>query len=282
MALLLAGGSRFSIPKLRIKDELEGVTYNSLDRYLNALQLYIKKEIPQARDGKIFELTKKCLRGDSLPPQLKQLHCSQPARVFFTHIVIAILDAEEPFFVHFYGDENFNFLKPSIRVETLESYLTESRFSNCSANILTLTENAENRIYEFIKSGYAKLLLAPGNRDYNLLSNPWKTKSQNCNIWLSEVLASSLFLEKKNWPSANRQTALSLLQDTDFRPIKVVLTGLQSWMQIASLFIGGVELNEGNVFMHLRAADTVPARSITEWLNRLQLIQNSTTIKGTF
>lgn len=269
MVLLFAGGSRFSMPKLRINDELNGQIHPQISSYITSLEKYIQQKMPSADVTEVKSQTKKCLHGQKLNPLLQGLQCTLASRIVFTHIAFVIMDENiypEPFMVHFYGDADYNYLKPAIRIETFDSYMRESNFNFCQVGILRLKKQSENKVYDFVSHNYAENLLAEGNKSYNLVSNPWKTKTQNCNIWLSEVLASSFYLNKSDWPQANRVTAKKILAKTEFRPVKVALTDLQSSARILDFFVGGLNANEGNIDHFYHVADIVPARSISEWL----------------
>ncbi|MBY0386151.1 DUF2145 domain-containing protein, partial [bacterium] len=114
----------------------------------------------------------------------------------------------------------------------------------------------------------------------NILSNPWKTKTQNCNIWMSEVFASSFYLNKSEWSRANRITAKKILAKTDFRPVKVAMSDIQGTAGLLDLFFAGLNTTEGNINFEYGVADIVPARSITEWLARNGRFQSVEYIKG--
>lgn len=283
LVLLLAGGSRLSRSKLRINDELNGKIYPQLSNYIQDLEMLIEQKMPNAGREEVKSETKKCLHGKKLNPRLSKLHCTAPLKSFFTHVAMVFMDARihpEPFMVHFYGDEDFNFLKPAIRIETFDSYMRESNFNFCQVGILELKKKSENNLYHFITDNHGENLLAQGNRSYNLVSHPWKTKTQNCNIWLAEVLASSFYLNKSDWPRTNRTTAKKILAQTDFLPMKVPLSDLQSTARILDLFVGGLNANEGNIDHFYQVADIVPARTITEWLAKNGHFKSIEYIKG--
>lgn len=282
LALITTSGSPIKMSPYRIKDVFQGRDYADINSYLEALETYARRNTSYSEPQGYREAVKACVRGHRRA-KLGGETCVERSNLRYFHMGFVILDrryGDQPFVVHFYGDPRYKFLKASIFVETLSSYLQEDRLSHCDATILTVGRRMENQLMRFFKGDHAQRLLAQGNNSYNLVAHPWGIKSQNCNIWVSEVMASAYFVGEESWSRVDRLLAKRVLSQTHFKPVKVPMTVGQSLGRIAAPFINGLNGEEGNIDHFYGVADIVPARSIFEWLERLGEMGRSETIYG--
>lgn len=286
VALIFNNGSGLPLPKLRIKDQFKGVTYNNINDLVAALEDHARRNSSWSSPKDYQELVRKCLRGRIRMRSEKKVFptpCTQPLRLRHLHSGFAILNPgtnKDPYIIHLYGDEKYNYLKASLRVETLDSYLEETKMHVCESKVATLTGNTQSRIINFFKGGHASRLLAKGNKNFNLISNPWATESQNCNAWTSEALATMLFGKTSRWSSANREQAKQILWRTGFRPYKIPLKTTHALARLPALFINGIDMEEGNVNHTYSVADIIPTESIQDWLLLHGKITSMQTVRG--
>ncbi len=282
VVMIMTSGSPIKMSQWRIRDDFNGVVYSDIHSYLQALEEFASRNTSWRTRRDYQEIVKRCVRG-SRGAQLNGESCVYRSDVRYFHMGFAILDphfSDQPYVVHFYGDPNYNFLKASIYVETLDSYLREDRLTHCDATLMTLGRRMEDRVFDFLRGDHAQQVLASGNRSYNLVAHPWGLRTQNCNIWVSEVMASAYFVNRGSWPQTDRRLAKDILSKTRFRPVKVPLTGAQSLGRLAAPFVGGIDGEEGNFQHYYGVADIVPARSIIEWLQHHQQIKQIEIIRG--
>ncbi len=278
LALVMTSGSPIKMSKWRIRDDFQGRAYSDINQYIDALENYVRQT--DRRDYR--QVVKDCVRGRR-GAEIDGQACVYASDVRYFHMGFVILDQRfgpHPFVVHFYGDSEYDFLKADIYVETLESYLREDRLTSCDATVMTVGRRMENRLFQFLKGDHAQNLLAQGNRSYNLVAHPWRLESQNCNIWVSEVMASAYFVAQDSWNRTDRRFAKDVLAKTFFRPVKVPTTFVQALGRLAAPFVGGINGEEGNFDHFYGVADIVPARSIIEWLNRHDQVKEIKKIYG--
>lgn len=283
MVMVLTGGAKFKLSPYRIKDEINGRVHASITTYVDDLKVHIEDRLQPRNYQEVLDQARRCLHGYRLDKRLSRLQCVTKNNVLYLHGGFIIMDPHlyhEPFIVHFYGDEKYRFLKPSIRVETFDSYFKESNLKLCQAQLITLKKKAEKNVFDFLRQDHSRKLLATGDKSYNVVAHPWGLNTQNCNIWMSEVLASSLYLHPSDWSKTNRRTSKLILSKNSFRPVKLPLTDLQTLARLPALFIGGFNTEEGNVDHELGVVDIVPMLSIYEWLVRKKWILTSQTIYG--
>lgn len=281
LAIIMNNGSVIPLPKTRIRDDFNGVTYNNINDYIDALEDHVQRNRHGSTQS-VEAIVNRCIKGytsKSLPQS-----CLVKSNIKFLHTGFIILNkkiAAKPFVVHFYGDEVQGYFKGSIRVETLDSYLAESKMGLCETKIVVLKKSAQRKVVDFFKSDSAQRLVAKGERTFNLTSNPWETKTQNCNIWASELLASSLFVKQSGWNRTTREFSKHVLAETGFKPVKMALGPLFSMARYPALLVGGVDMEEGNfIHMDYNVGDIVPTESISEWLQSHGQISSTKIIKG--
>lgn len=281
LALIMNNGSAIPLPKTRLRDDFNGKTYNNINDYIRALESYVQRNMKGERKG-FQDIVRRCLNGHT--SKILPESCLVKSNIKYLHTGFIILDRElvnEPFVVHFYGDEDYNYLKGSIRVEALESYLDESKMGLCESKIVVLKKSAQRKIIDFFNNDHAQRLLAKGAKSFNLAAHPWKTGSQNCNIWASEVLASSLFVKPDGWNRSTRKFSKHVLAETGFKPTKMVFGSLFNLARFPAIFVGGVSMEEGN-FIHqpYSVGDIVPTESIDEWLTLNGMVTSRKIIRG--
>ncbi len=279
VVLILTSGSPIKMSKWRIRDEFQGVVYSTIYQYIDALEEYARRTTRWSQPSDYKARVNECVRGRG---QLNGRSCVENSNVRYFHIGFVILDprfGDDPKVVHFYGDPKYKFLKASIFVESLDSFLRADRLTHCDTTLLKLGRRMESKLFKFLRGDHAQQVLAQGSHSYNLVAHPWKTLSQNCNIWVSEVLASAYFVTEDSWPKTDRALAKRVLSQTSFRPVKVPLTGKQRLGRVAAPFIGGINSEEGNIDHYYGVADIVPARSIIEWLDKLGQFRSIETVQ---
>ncbi len=286
LVLMMNTGSNQPMSRYQLRDSYLGQRFQRSEDMIH----FLEKRALQAgvtSDQQRERLIKKCLHGKELSHSEKIIFpesCTQPNQSRFLHSGFVFLKpgtTQEPFVIHMYGDENFNYTRGSLRVESLTSYLAESALFICESQILQLKKTAQIKIKRFFEQNHASRLLASGKRSYNFVTHPWGLMTQNCNAWASEVLAASLFIESNQWNSVDRKTSKIRLWQTGFTPTKLPLTNLQSLAALPSLFIGGIDMNEGNFIHHPYAvADILPAQPIVNWLKQHSFTANERIIYG--
>ncbi|MCB0378194.1 MAG: DUF2145 domain-containing protein [Bdellovibrionales bacterium] len=288
VALIFNNGSAIPLPKYRIKDQFHGRTYNNINDLVEVMEDWARRKTSWSEPEEYQKLVGRCLRGRKITGLDKKAFpesCVEPMKARHLHSGFVVLNSgtsKAPFMIHLYGDEKYNFLKASLRVETLESYLKEEKMQLCEAKIATLKPSDQKRILNFFKGNHAERLLAKGNKNFNLLTNPWKVKTQNCNAWTSEALATMLFEPQNQWKRANRHQAKQILWQTGFRPYKIPLGPLQSLARLPALFVGGIDMEEGNIDHFHGVADVIPTEAIQDWLKRHGKITSAKLIKGKY
>lgn len=282
VALILNKGNKILNIKRRLKDELNGVRYPDINSYIEALEDHVAAAMPHAKSQKIQNEVRKCTKG--LKSKYIKEGCTRPVTSNYLHAGFVVLDKNipnTPFIVHYYGDAEYKYMKGAIRVESLDSYLNEKAIPTCQTRIVHIKKKAQRRIIDFLNKDFGSKVLAAGNKNYNLVAHPWGLKTQNCNIWTSEVLAASLFANRSEWSKMNRREAKNILFRTGFIPMKTGMSNIQALLRIPSPFVNGLSAEEGNFIHHPYAvADIVPPISILEWLDGHGVLTNAKTIKG--
>ncbi len=286
VALLMNTGSDLPMGRLQLRDSYMGQKFQRVEDLI----LFLENRVSQSgltNDQQKENLIKKCLSGRKLSSKEKSFlpeSCTQINQSRFFHTGFVFLNPEnsqEPFVVHMYGDEKYNYTRASIRVESLQSYLQEDRLHVCESKILQIRKSAQNKIMNFFKNDHPKKLLASGPKSYNFVTHPWGLMSQNCNAWASEVLAASLFMEPHLWASVDRRQSKVRLWQTGFTPAKIPMTNLQAFARLPTLFIGGINMEEGNIIHQpYVVADILPAQTVANWLIGHGLIIDQKIISG--
>jgi len=245
VALLMNTGSNLTMGRLQLRDSYMG---QSFQRVQDLIEFFEARAFKAGLTSiqQVETLIKKCISGRQLSKNEQRIlpeSCTQLNQSRFFHTGFVFLkpgSSQEPFVVHMYGDEKFNYTRASIRVENLQSYLNEKQLHLCESKILQIRKSAQNKIMSFFENNHANKLLATGPKSYNFVTHPWGIISQNCNAWASEVLAASLFMEPHHWKSVDRRQSKVRLWQTGFTPAKIPMTNLQAFARLPTLFVGGV------------------------------------------
>ncbi len=268
IAFVTKGGLSIATPRYQVKDVFQGKRYLTIKQMIAAMEDHLYDRGLRDREL-IRDEVKNCVRGRHKSNHYFTQPCVKNFGRIYPHMGIAVLNSPahpDPYIVHFHTNPETGWYRPSMRVETAESYFKESSNISCETKIILPKWSTQMKIKRALQSPLPERMLARGSKAYNLVSHPWGLKTQNCNEWLASFLAGALYTKSSQWNSVSREATYGVLQQTGFTPAKIVFNGGQS---LAGLFeLPGLSAYEGNIDHFYGVGDGLPSRTVLNWLKR--------------